>query len=100
MMPEKEIYGLKHASGEIDILETVNLGVPCKACPGGREDTVLGTLHFGKPPQGNVRKGKEIHAHGAHFDQPFHLILNLAFGGGLAESRGFGGIATDDFPKR
>jgi hypothetical protein len=37
---------------------------------------------------------------GAPFDQPFHLILNLAFGGGLAESRGLKGISNTNFPKR
>jgi hypothetical protein len=37
---------------------------------------------------------------GAPFDQPFHLILNLAFGGGLAEGRGLGGVSDEGFPKR
>jgi beta-glucanase (GH16 family) len=143
MMPEKDAYGRWAASGEIDILEAVNLGVPCKACPGGREDTILGTLHFGKPSPHNVQKGTEIHfpevlsgfhtyavewqndrmiwqvdgrtyaevaakdwwssgskAAGAPFDQPFYLILNLAFGGGLPEDRGLRGVSAQDFPKR
>ncbi len=47
MLPEKTSYGLWAASGEIDILEAVNLGVLCAKCPGGRESTILGTLHFG-----------------------------------------------------
>jgi beta-glucanase (GH16 family) len=37
---------------------------------------------------------------GAPFDQPFHLILNLAIGGKLAEGRGVGGVALDGYPKR
>ncbi|WP_421838102.1 glycoside hydrolase family 16 protein [Novosphingobium sp.] len=143
MLPEANTYGPWAASGEIDILEAVNLGVPCKACEGGKEDTILGTLHFGKPWPGNTHKGDEVHkpavlegfhtyaiawepdritwqidgetyavrkrsewftsgsaTPGAPFDQPFHLILNLAFGGGLAESRGSKGVSNSNFPKR
>ena len=36
----------------------------------------------------------------APFDQLFHLILNLAIGGGLAESCGVGGVSRKDFPRR
>ena len=142
MLPEKNTYGTWAASGEIDILEAVNLGVPCAACPGGIENTILGTLHFGGewpdnkftsteiPQPGSLDKfhtysvvwkegsftwlidGKvyatktadewsssgsdEIHA---PFNQPFHLILNLAIGGGLPEERGLGGVAEEGFPK-
>ena len=39
-------------------------------------------------------------AKGAPFDQPFHLILNLAIGGKLAETRGLGGVRLDGYPKR
>jgi beta-glucanase (GH16 family) len=35
----------------------------------------------------------------APFDQPFHLILNLAIGGGLAEQRGSRGLDESGFPK-
>ena len=143
MLPEKNTYGTWAASGEIDILEAVNLGVACKACAGGREDTILGTLHFGRQWPANVHAGTEVHAPavlrgyhtyaiewqpdritwqldgktyatrqrsewwsagssaaGAPFDQPFHLLLNLAIGGGLAESRGTGGVSATNFPKR
>lgn len=143
MLPEHDAYGPWPSSGEIDILEAVNLGVPCASCAGGREDRILGTLHFGNPWPKNVQSGTEIHfpdvlegfhtyailwdadrivwqvdgrtyaerkssqwwssgstVTGAPFDQPFHLILNLAVGGGLAESRGLKGVSTKDFPKR
>lgn len=143
MLPERDAYGGWAASGEIDILEAVNLGVPCATCPGGREDTILGTLHFGGKWPDNQHKGDEAHAPevlegfhtyaiewrsdrivwtidgrtyaerkssewwtsgsktpGAPFDQEFHLLLNLAIGGGLAETRGLGGVSTKDFPKR
>ena len=143
MLPEADRYGRWAASGEIDILEAVNLGVPCAACPGGRENTILGTLHFGGVWPDNAQKGSEVHAPevlegfhtyaiewqpdriiwqidgrtfavreasewwsagtatpGAPFDQPFHLILNLAIGGKLAETRGLGGVSDRDFPKQ
>ncbi len=144
MLPEKENYGPWAASGEIDILEAVNLGVPCAKCPGERENTILGTLHFGGKWPNNKHKGEEVafpgvldgefhtyaiewypdritwqvdgqtfaertvsewsttgsSAPGAPFNQPFHLIINLAIGGKLAESRGLGGVRLDGYPKR
>lgn len=143
MLPEADRYGRWAASGEIDILEAVNLGVPCAACPGGRESTILGTLHFGGVWPANTQASTEVPAPevldgfntyaiewqpdriiwqingrtfaqrrasewwsagsatpGAPFDQPFHLIVNLAIGGKLPETRGLGGISDKDFPKR
>lgn len=144
MLPDKEAYGPWAASGEIDIIEAVNLGVPCAKCPGGRENTILGTLHFGGKWPNNKMKGDEVPfpdvldggfhtyaiewephriiwsvdgrtfaqrtvnewsttgspAPGAPFDQRFHLIINLAIGGKLAESRGIGGVKLDGYPKR
>ncbi len=47
MLPTEKHYGGWAASGEIDIMEAANLGTPCKKCTGGRENHVLGTLHFG-----------------------------------------------------
>ena len=110
---------------------------------GGGEDTILGTLHFGKKWPENVKAGKEVHfpaaldgfhtyaiewandriiwqvdgqtyaerlnsewwssgakVPGAPFDEEFHLILNLAIGGELAEERGVKGVFNQDFPKR
>ncbi|WP_374531477.1 family 16 glycosylhydrolase [Novosphingobium sp.] len=144
MLPERDRYGAWAASGEIDILEAVNLGVPCAKCPGGRENTILGTLHFGGVSPRNKHTGEEVpfpavldnefHTYavewtpdriswqvdgqtyaerpasawsttgsdrpGAPFDQPFHLIINLAIGGKLAETRGLGGVRLDGYPKR
>jgi beta-glucanase (GH16 family) len=144
MLPEKDRYGSWAASGEIDILEAVNLGVPCVKCPGGTENTILGTLHFGGQWPANKQAGTEFpyppvldggfHTYavewypdrmvwfvdgkpfaerraaewsttgsaepGAPFDQPFHLILNLAIGGKLSEGRGVGGVSLDGYPKR
>ncbi len=142
MLPEEKSYGEWAASGEIDILEAVNLGVECEKCLGGRENTILGTLHFGGQWPDNKFDSTEIAQPGsldefhtysvvwnegkitwlidgrifavktaadwsssgssgvnAPFDKPFHLILNLAIGGGLAEGRGLGGVSSEDFPK-
>lgn len=70
MLPERDIYGTWAASGEIDILEAVNLGVPCATCVGGRENTILGTLHFGGRWPKNKHKGEEV---------PFPKVLDGNF---------------------
>lgn len=142
MLPEGHPYGTWAASGEIDILEAVNLGVHCDSCVGGVENRILGTLHFGGVWPKNAHKSNEIalpgklddfhvfgivwekgrivwtvdgrpyatqvagdwHTSGsadpaAPFDRPFHLILNLAVGGGLAEDRGIKGVDPRGYPK-
>lgn len=53
MLPEDWAYGGWARSGEIDIMEAVNLGQPCETCEGGRENRVLGTIHFGGEPPRN-----------------------------------------------
>jgi beta-glucanase (GH16 family) len=57
MLPDEDSYGPWAASGEIDILEAVNLGEPCKACSGGRENHALGTIHFGAAAPRNSHLG-------------------------------------------
>lgn len=146
MLPEQNRFGAWAASGEIDIMEAVNLGEPCrKGAPGcveGREHGVLGTLHFGGASPANRHRGVTtampapldgFHVYaldwgpqairwsidgvpyavqrprdwsttgsadpGAPFDQPFHLVLNLAVGGHLPEEHNTGGVSTKDFPK-
>lgn len=59
MLPEDWSRGPWPLSGEIDIMEAVNLGVPSETCPGGKENTVLGTLHFGELPPNTRHKGDE-----------------------------------------
>ena len=146
MLPEDNVYGGWAKSGEIDILEAVNLGVECpksKGCEDGGENTILGTLHFGGAWPDNDLASTEIsypeildgefHTFGvlwgegvfvwtvdgkpfatkraddwfttesdapnAPFDERFHLILNLAIGGGLPEERALGGVDESGFPK-
>lgn len=142
MLPEAWRYGPWPLSGEIDIMEAVNLGTPCKECSGGRENHVLGTIHFGDRPPRNKYLSTDVQLSGAidgfhvyrmdwsptaiswsvdgtayakrrlgdwstpgssnpqaPFDQPFHLILNLAIGGHLPEGRNQKGISLKGFPR-
>ncbi len=48
MMPAENYYGGWPRSGEIDILEGVNLGAKCDVCEGGvGENRMISALHFG-----------------------------------------------------
>ncbi len=47
MMPVSSVYGRWPLSGEIDIMEAVNLGTPCEDCPTGVENRTSGAAHFG-----------------------------------------------------
>jgi len=53
MMPQDNVYGAWPRSGEIDILEAVNIGAECMPCEGGQgENRTISALHFGDyPPQ-------------------------------------------------
>lgn len=58
MLPSDNIYGGWAASGEIDIMETVNLGATCTECAGGiGENRTHGTLHFGGEWPNNTSSG-------------------------------------------
>ncbi len=54
MMPAESVYGPWPLSGEIDIMEAVNLETPCEDCPGGVERRTSGALHFGALAPGNT----------------------------------------------
>ncbi|MFN3352272.1 MAG: family 16 glycosylhydrolase [Brevundimonas sp.] len=47
MMPADAVYGGWPLSGEIDIMEAVNLGAACSSCPEGLENRTSGAIHFG-----------------------------------------------------
>lgn len=134
MLPEHNAYGKWPLSGEIDIMEAVNLGAQCDDCEGSdTENRSSAALHYGKKwPNNEFKSGKNILPDGidayhifalewtegrfdwfvndkkiftmkkdewyseavdrtgnalAPFDQPFHLILNLAVGGEHSESQ-------------
>lgn len=54
MMPAENAYGGWPLSGEIDILEAVNIGAACEACEGGvGENRTISALHFGDTPPDN-----------------------------------------------
>jgi beta-glucanase (GH16 family) len=120
MLPQDTNYGDWAASGEIDIVETVNLD-------GSGSDEIFGTIHFGGESPANSSAGvtyapsaditTEFHTYSvewdateirwyfddtlyamqnawtstaapfpAPFDQPFHILLNLAVGGNFPGS--------------
>ncbi len=55
MMPANDYYGKWPLSGEIDILEAVNIGARCDGCKGGvGENRTVSALHFGDLPPGNT----------------------------------------------
>ncbi|RUO36886.1 glycosyl hydrolase family 16 [Aliidiomarina shirensis] len=56
MMPTDEVYGGWPKSGEIDIVEAVNLGT--QTAEGGVENRVHGTLHYGRDAPNNSSSGK------------------------------------------
>jgi beta-glucanase (GH16 family) len=147
MMPEADLYGPWPLSGELDIMEAVNLETLCADCPGGVERRTSGAVHFGAPqPENTYLFGKTVgadtpgpseewrvysvewaegviqwfvddqiflrvtsdqwfttspQAEGrpyAPFDQPFHVMFNLAVGGNLAEKSNKGGFDPKSFP--
>jgi beta-glucanase (GH16 family) len=52
MLPQDNVYGGWAASGEIDIMEAVNLGV-------ADNNTIHGTIHYGGESPGNLSAGSE-----------------------------------------
>lgn len=155
MLPTEWRYGGWASSGEIDIMEAVNLGTITDdiTAPGQSEQRVHGTLHYGRPPPGNIYSGtsykashfkptEQFHLYAleweegeirwyvdnvhyatqtqqgwysqslskdgvwqqasgaAPFDQPFHLLLNLAVGGNWPENVNEKGVDLTIWPQQ
>lgn len=68
MLPQSDVYGTWAASGEIDIMEAINLGT-------SEQDQVHGTIHYGGQSPNNVftGSGKDV---GKNVVSTFH---NYAF---------------------
>lgn len=62
MLPEDNIYGEWPLSGEIDIMETINLGTKCQDCGDKDIETRSSVaLHYGKPwPENQFKSKKKI----------------------------------------
>lgn len=57
-LPDKFNYGPWPGSGEIDVMEAVNLGAKCFKCYGGIESRVYGTIHYGSVMRKKSQQGK------------------------------------------
>ncbi|MES2781814.1 MAG: glycoside hydrolase family 16 protein [Pseudomonadota bacterium] len=84
MMPANNVYGGWPRSGEIDILEGVNLGATCDTCKGGiGENRMISALHFGDfAPKNKVRDTRVALPSNALPSDEFH-IWTLEWGEGL-----------------
>ncbi|MFN3229428.1 MAG: family 16 glycosylhydrolase [Asticcacaulis sp.] len=61
MMPNKDAYGPWPLSGEIDILEGVNLGAACDVCEGQNgENRMLSAVHFGDLAPRNTHVAQRV----------------------------------------
>lgn len=74
MMPADDAYGPWPLSGEIDILEAVNIGAACADCTGDiGENRTVSALHFGDLPPDNAHVDQRTAMHtGALPSRGFH----------------------------
>ena len=75
MMPTDNAYGTWASSGEIDIMEAVNLGAKCADCDDGIENNVHGTLHFGDKWPNNNKSGDQVALTGSLDDWRVYSIV-------------------------
>lgn len=57
MLSGEDYYGGWPLSGEIDVMEVVNLKAFCSVCGGAGENRVYGTIHYGNPWPANQSYG-------------------------------------------
>lgn len=84
MMPANNVYGRWPLSGEIDILETVNLGAECEECEGDvGENRMTSALHYGAlPPKNTYSDKRSTLPYFALPSDEFH-IFSVEWGEGL-----------------
>lgn len=84
MMPANPVYGGWPRSGEIDILEGVNLGAQCETCAGSvGENRMISALHFGDfAPNNKFLDTRVALASNALPSDDFH-VWTLEWGEGL-----------------
>jgi beta-glucanase (GH16 family) len=84
MMPADNVYGGWPRSGEIDILEGVNLGATCETCQGNvGENRMISALHFGDyAPKNKFRDTRVALPSLALPSDDFH-VWTLEWGRGL-----------------
>ena len=75
MLPEENTYGDWPLSGEIDIMEAINLGAKCDNCENSaQENRSSAALHFGQPwPENQFRTQKHTLPNGAESYHVFAL---------------------------
>lgn len=84
MMPADDRYGPWPLSGEIDILEAVNLGASCRECKGTvGENRVLSALHFGGIPPRNEQQNTRASLPDQSLPSDGFHVWTLEWGQGL-----------------
>ena len=84
MMPADDFYGGWPLSGEIDILETVNIGASCDECDGGvGENRTVSALHFGDLPPGNDYVSNQVALPDLSLPSDDFHIYSVEWGEGL-----------------
>ncbi len=102
MMPAGNVYGGWPRSGEIDILEGVNLGATCETCEGNvGENRMISALHFGDhAPKNKVRDTRVALRSLALPSDEFH-VWTLEWGEGLMrfylDGRKYWELTQDDW---
>lgn len=84
MMPSEDYYGGWPLSGEIDIMEAVNLGAPCPDCGSdGVESRIQGALHYGgRWPENKFTHQRESLPDGGNPADTFN-VYSVEWGQGL-----------------
>ncbi len=82
MMPANDAYGSWPLSGEIDILEAINLGAACEECEGGRENRIHGALHYGALPPDNDHHVRAARPPGGENPQDGFHVYAIEWGEG------------------